>query len=184
MKLSSASKRAIERNYYQSCEWFCDFKESGIEGIGYEKGIHRRDPSSVIKVGDDYFVWYSRSVGPHKGFHTGDEEAKVFPWDYCDIWYAVSKDGYRWEEKGPAVVRGERGAYDDRSVFTPEILEYEGKYYLVYQVVQHPYVNRSFESIAIAVADSPHGPFTKSKEPILTPTKTVFGKARKITDLL
>ena len=38
MKLSSASKRAIERNYYQSCEWFCDFKESGIEGIGYEKG--------------------------------------------------------------------------------------------------------------------------------------------------
>ena len=28
MKLSSASKRAIERNYYQSCEWFCDFKES------------------------------------------------------------------------------------------------------------------------------------------------------------
>ena len=105
--------------------------------------IHRRDPSSVIKVGDDYFVWYSRSVGPHKGFHTGDEEAKVFPWDYCDIWYAVSKDGYRWEEKGPAVVRGERGAYDDRSVFTPEILEYEGKYYLVYQVVQHPYVNRS-----------------------------------------
>lgn len=125
----------------------------------------------MIKVGDDYFVWYSRSVGPHKGFHTGDEEAKVFPWDYCDIWYAVSKDGYRWEEKGPAVVRGERGAYDDRSVFTPEILEYEGKYYLVYQVVQHPYVNRSFESIAIAVADSPHGPFTKSKEPILTPTK-------------
>ena len=79
MKLSSASKRAIERNYYQSCEWFCDFKESGIEGIGYEKGIHRRDPSSVIKVGDDYFVWYSRSVGPHKGFHTGDEEAKYFP---------------------------------------------------------------------------------------------------------
>ena len=32
-------------------------------------------------------------------------------------------------------------------------------------------MNRSFESIAIAVADSPHGPFTKSKEPILTPTK-------------
>ena len=41
----------------------------------------------------------------------------------------------------------------------------------MYQVVQHPYVNRSFENIAIAVADSPDGPFVKSKAPILEPTK-------------
>ena len=171
MKMSSATKRALERNYYQSCEWFCDFKESDVEGIGYEPGVHRRDPSSVLKVGDLYYVWYTKSVGKHVGFHTGDENAKVFPWDFCDIWYAVSKDGYKWEEKGIAVARGEKGEYDDRSVFTPEVLEYEGKYYLVYQVVQHPYVNRSFENIAIAVADSPDGPFVKSKAPILEPTK-------------
>lgn len=38
-------------------------------------------------------------------------------------------------------------------------------------MVQHPYVNRSFEDIAIAVSDSPEGPFVKSKEPILRPTK-------------
>ena len=44
MKMSSATKRALERNYYQSCEWFCDFKESDVEGIGYEPGVHRRDP--------------------------------------------------------------------------------------------------------------------------------------------
>ena len=31
MKMSSATKRALERNYYQSCEWFCDFKESDVE---------------------------------------------------------------------------------------------------------------------------------------------------------
>ena len=171
MKMSSATKRAMERNYYQSCEWFCDFKESDIEGIGYEEGVHRRDPSSVLKIGDLYYVWYSKSYGKHVGFHSGDENAKVFPWDYCDIWYATSEDGYRWEEKGIAVARGEKGSYDDRSVFTPEVLAYDGKYYLVYQVVQHPYVNRSFEDIAIAVSDSPEGPFVKSKEPILRPTK-------------
>lgn len=170
MKLSSATKRAMERNYYQSCEWFCDFNESDVEGIGYEEGVHRRDPSSVLKVGDLYYVWYTKSTGKHVGFHSGDDNAKVFPWDYCDIWYAVSEDGYRWEEKGIAVQRGETGAYDDRSVFTPEALEYEGKYYLVYQVVKSPYKCRSFEYIAMAVSDSPDGPFVKSKEPILAPT--------------
>ena len=62
MKMSSATKRALERNYYQSCEWFCDFKESDVEGIGYEPGVHRRDPSSVLKVGDLYYVWYTKSI--------------------------------------------------------------------------------------------------------------------------
>lgn len=76
MKMSSATKRALERNYYQSCEWFCDFKESDVEGIGYEPGVHRRDPSSVLKVGDLYYVWYTKSVGKHVGFHTGDETQK------------------------------------------------------------------------------------------------------------
>lgn len=45
------------------------------------------------------------------------------------------------------------------------------KLYLVYQVVQFPYKVRSFENIAIAWADSPNGPWTKSPEPILTPSK-------------
>ncbi|MZK52065.1 glycoside hydrolase family 117 protein [Clostridium beijerinckii] len=171
MKMSSATKRALKRNYYQSSDWFCDFKESDVEGIGFEENVHRRDPSSVIKVGDLYYVWYTKSEGESVGFNTGDDDAKVFPWDQCDIWYATSKDGYKWEEKGPAVTRGEKGEYDDRSVFTPEILEYNGMYYLVYQTVQAPYRVRSFENIAIAKACSPDGPFEKSKTPILEPTK-------------
>lgn len=99
MKMSSATKRAMERNYYQGCEWFCDFKESDIEGIGYEEGVHRRDPSSVLKIGDLYYVWYSKSYGKHVGFHSGDENAKVFPWDYCDIWYATSEDAIVGKKK-------------------------------------------------------------------------------------
>lgn len=170
MKLSSATKRAIERNYFQSSDWFCDFKESQIEGLAYEEGVHRRDPSSVLKIGSLYYVYYTKSVGAHVGFHSGDENAKVFPWDYCDIWYATSKDGRKWEEQSAVVTRGKAGSYDDRSVFTPEALEYEGKFYLVYQVVKHPYVNRVLENIAIAVADSPNGPFIKSEKPILTPS--------------
>lgn len=171
-KLSSATKRAIAGDYFRSCEWFCDFRESPVEGdLNFEEGTHRRDPSSVLKVGDTYYVWYTKSKGDAVGFHTGDLDAKVFPWDQCDVWYATSKDGYKWEEKGVAVARGEKGSYDDRSVFTPEAMEHEGKFYLVYQVIQSPYLLRSYESIAIAVSDSPDGPFVKSEKPILEPTK-------------
>ncbi len=168
--MSSATKRAIERDYFQSSEWFCDFKESEIKGLEKEQGIHRRDPSSVLKVGDTYYVYYSKSYGAHVGFHSGDLNAKVFPWDYTEIWYATSKDTYTWEEQGVAVTRGETGRYDARSVFTPEAMKYDGKYYIVYQTVEDPYVNRVFENIAIAVSDSPEGPFVKSDAPILCPT--------------
>ncbi len=170
-KMSAATKRAIERNYFQSSDWFCDFQETELKGLGYEKGIHRRDPSSVLKVGDLYYVWYSKSVGPHVGFGTPDENAKVFPWDHTEIWYATSPDGYTWTEQGMALGRGEPGTYDDRSVFTPEILFYDDMFYLVYQVVQSPYKVRSFESIAIAKSKTPGGPFERSAKPILEPQK-------------
>ncbi|WP_010168552.1 glycoside hydrolase family 117 protein [Candidatus Epulonipiscium viviparus] len=170
MKKSLATIRAEERNYFQSPKWFCDFVEKPIQGLEREEGVHRRDPSSIIKVDNLYYVYYTKSYGPHVGFNTGDLNAKVFPWDYSEIWVATSEDGYVWEEKGVAVTRGEAGRYDDRSVFTVEVMKYDGKYYLVYQTVQHPYVNRSFENIAIAWSDNPLGPFQKSDEPILRPT--------------
>lgn len=172
MCISSATKRAMERKYFESDgKWFCDFRESEINGLEPEEGVHRRDPSSILKVDDTYYVWYSKSYGKHVGFRTGDLDAKVFPWDYCDIWYATSKDGYTWQEQGIAVQRGEKGSYDERSVFTPEAMTYDGKFYLVYQTVENPYVNRVFESIAIAVSDSVTGPFVKSEKPILEPTR-------------
>ncbi len=170
MKKSLATIRAEERNYFQSSDWFCDFRESEIKGLEREEGIHRRDPSSVIEIDGVYYVYYTKSYGPHVGFNTGDLNAKVFPWDYSEIWCATSTDGYTWEERGIAVKRGEAGRYDDRSVFTAEVMKYDGKIWLVYQTVQHPYVNRSFENIAIAWANSPLDEFTKSDAPILCPT--------------
>ena len=46
--------------------------------------------------------------------------------------------------------RGPKGSFDGRAVFTPEILAHEGKSYLVYQVVQFPYVNRVKEHVGMA----------------------------------
>lgn len=173
MKLqSSATKRALERNYFKSSDWYCDFKTSPVIGLGPEEGVHRRDPSSLIKVNDTYYVYYSKSYGEHVGFGTGDPNAKVFPWDYCDLWFATSKDAKTWEEKGIAVARGNKGNYDDRSVFTPEVLAHNGKYYLVYQCVKHPYVCRVKNTIGMAVSQNPAGPFTKLSNPILFASET------------
>lgn len=168
-KLSAASQRAL--GYAGEIGFYCGFGYAPAPGLGYEDNIHRRDPTSVIKVDDTYYVWYTRSEGPHYGYWTGDPEKKVWPWDQAELWYATSPDGIEWTEQGCAVSTGARGTYDDRSVFTPEILAHGGMFYLVYQVVQHPYHHRGFESIALAKAPSPDGPWSKSGAPILEPEK-------------
>lgn len=32
--------------------------------LAYEEGVVRRDPSAMLKIGDTYYVWYSKSYGP------------------------------------------------------------------------------------------------------------------------
>lgn len=170
-KLSAATIRA--RNYKRDDEWYCEIVSKAITGDLAEErdGMVRRDPSAVIKVDGTYHVWYSKSTGKSYGFGSGDPDNKTFPWDHCDVWHATSEDGWHWLEQGVAVERGARGDYDDRSIFTPEVLAHDGRYYLVYQVVKSPYVRRSFEKVSMAVADSPDGPWKKAPEPILEPTE-------------
>ncbi|MFB9292680.1 glycoside hydrolase family 117 protein [Persicitalea jodogahamensis] len=167
--LSEASKRALAWSKDLGNEWFIEFgKLEPLKGdLAYEEGVVRRDPSAIIKANGKYYVWYTKSVGPTQGFAGDVEEDKVFPWDRSDIWYATSEDGWTWKEEGMAVGRGPKGTYDARSIFTTEIMEWEGKYYLCYQVVESPYNVRVKENISLAWADSPDGPWTKSKEPIV-----------------
>lgn len=169
--LSAASKRALAWPDLGN-EWFLEYNTYDLKGdFAYEKGIVRRDPSAILKIDGKYFVWYTRSTGPTQGFGGDIETEKVFPWDRCDIWYASSADGWTWKEEGLAVSRGEKGAYDDRSIFTVEIMEWEGIYYLCYQTVKSPYNVRVKNQVGLAWSDSPHGPWTKSEEPILSPAE-------------
>jgi hypothetical protein len=73
---------------------------------------------------------------------------------------------------------GEEGSFDSHAVFTPNILAYEGKYYLYYTGVKPTPGNpdKEFENnsetditaIGLAVADSPDGPFVRTKNnPVL-----------------
>lgn len=169
-KLSAASKRALERNYHKNADWFGRFSTQTLQGdFSFEEGVTRRDPSKVLLIDGLYYTWYSKAVGPSYGFGTGDPDKKVFPWDKTEIWYATSKDGNTWKEQGLAVGRGAKDSFDDRSVFTPEVLAHNGQYYLVYQTIKAPYLNRTKNQVGMAYANSPHGPWTKLNKPILSP---------------
>lgn len=177
--------------------WNLNFKTTNVFGdLANNTSYSRRDPSKIIEVEGTYYVYYTRGNATSShwfntnwgGYIPGvtPESDKAFTWDYCDIYYATSKDGYTWTEQGTAVLRGDSGSYDDRSVFTPEVLAYNDKYYLVYQVVKSPYIERVKNNVAMAVSDSPEGPFIKLDEPILRPTNngkwTEGSRDRKDTD--
>lgn len=155
----------------QGSEFFSAFKYSRLGGLGKEAGVTRRDPSKVIRVGDKYIVWYTRRKTAEAwcGIEQASETRPAWAWDMADIWYAESADGFHWRERGPAVVRGAPGSYDDRSVFTPDILVHDGKYYLYYQVIQGVWTHRARHQIGMAWAESPHGPWTKLDQPVLQP---------------
>ncbi len=183
LKIKSVATTRWE-NYLTSCtvynnpnipdndDWNVSFTDTELEGDFAPNSTYtRRDPSAVIQHNGLYYVWYSYKLSqPSTYFGTNNENDNVFPWDYCDLYYATSTDGYDWHEQGVAVARGASGSFDDRSVFTPEVFVHENKFYLIYQAVQHPYIERVKNTVAMAVADSPNGPWTKLDEPILRAT--------------
>ena len=135
-----------------------NFTYSDLPGLEPSATVMRRDPSDVIKVGDDYFVWYTKGAV----FHGYDST----------IWYATSRDGHTWTERGEALVRGGKDSWDEQSVFTPSILMGEGKYWLFFTAVPKPFTNEgdrvTKSAIGVAVADQPEGPWKKlSHNPVL-----------------
>ncbi|MEM0994158.1 MAG: family 43 glycosylhydrolase [Bacteroidota bacterium] len=146
-------------------DWQIAFDRSNLRGdLAPNVTYTRRDPSSVLRVNGKYYVWYSYSLT--------DGAGKTAPWDLNDLYYASSEDGYVWEEHGPAIERGPAGTYDHRSAFTTEVFHHEGLFYLVYQAAADLDGVYGRNTIAMAYASSPHGPWTKLAEPILTPTYT------------
>ncbi|WP_430934686.1 family 43 glycosylhydrolase [Saccharicrinis sp. 156] len=119
-----------------------------LQGIGLEKGVMRRDPSDIIKVSDRYYVWYSK--GPKSSGYD------------ATVWYATSSDGVNWTEKGMAIDKNpEAGAWDEASVFTPNILVAESKYWLFFTGISKNPKMKPDSKIGMAVSDSPDGPWER-----------------------
>ena len=135
------------------------FKYSEITGIGHEHGITRRDPSDIIKVGDTWFVYYTKVIGKSPGY-------------WGTIWYATSGDeGRTWKEQGEALGIGEPGTFDSFGTFTPNIYQKNHKYYLFFTGVKPTqgrmdgsFENNSFNditAIGLATSEYPNGPFKR-----------------------
>ncbi|MCP5522971.1 MAG: family 43 glycosylhydrolase [Verrucomicrobiales bacterium] len=141
------------------------FHYAPLKGLGPERGVTRRDPSDVIRWRDRYYVWYTKTDLSRSGYN-------------ATVWCAVSEDGESWREAGESLARGPKGAWDSYSVFTPNILEACGRFYLFYTAVKPTPGNPDeiFENnnttditaIGVAVADSPDGLFQRvGPKPVL-----------------
>jgi hypothetical protein len=152
------------------------FRFQPAGGLGRTEGITRRDPSDVIKVGDTYFVWYTRVDQDKLPVKYKRLRASGY---VGTVWYAVSKDeGHTWTERGKALGPGPAGAFDSLAVFTPNIVKFNDRYWLYYTGVkltpgEDVFENNSmneFAAIGVAVEDSPDGSFKRiTNEPILSP---------------
>ena len=148
------------------------------KGLGLEKGITRRDPSDIILVDGVYYVYYTKVI--QSSLPRSSRRLRTTGY-VGTIWCASSTDeGRTWKESGPVLGKGPAGAFDSFAVFTPNILEYEGRFYLYYTGVAPTRAGgKTFENnsrtdrtaIGVAVADSPRGPFRRiSTEPVLSPS--------------
>lgn len=149
---------------------FTSFKYTRIEGFDYNDGngtISRRDPSKIIFENGQYYIWYTKrdSLLPPQGAAHCTDKIPSTDWDLADIWYATSKDGFSWEEQGIAVPRPPKPMVGWRSVCTPDILIWKGKYYLYYQAFMEASGTKGDNCpLTAAYADSPDGPWIACNE--------------------
>lgn len=180
--LSSAMERMFDypAPRVQDNELFSQFKYTQLEGFEYNGGdgtISRRDPSRPIRVDGKYYVWYTKrdTVAPPVGARNADQATESIPstdWDLCEIWYATSEDGFTWKEEGVAVPRPPKPNIGWRSVATPDILVWKGKYYLYYQAFNEPSGTKGdWCPVALSYSDSPDGPWTPVNRQVIP-----FGK--------
>ncbi|RJE72476.1 family 43 glycosylhydrolase [Reichenbachiella sp. MSK19-1] len=150
-------------------ELYTSFAYTKLEGFDYNGGdgtISRRDPSKVIKENGKYYVWYTKrhTVAPPVGYANADQSTDEIPsadWDLAEIWYATSVDGVTWQEQGVAVPRPPKPEVGWRSVSTPDILRFKGKYYLYYQGFMEASGKKGDHCpVTASYADSPDGPWT------------------------
>ncbi len=153
-------------------ELYSNFQYTPLKGLELSESISRRDPTKVIKVDGVYHVWYTsrRTSEKPEGLNKATDTKPGTDWDMADIWHASSKDGWTWvEDQSPAVRRPPAPEPGSRSICTPGILEWKGKFYLYFQAYAPMVGGQVYCPVRVAVADSPKGPWTHHPEPVLIP---------------
>lgn len=108
--------------------------KKGVIPKGYYQNPLMEGADPFILADEDKYYLYATNA---------DDGFKVF----------VSEDMSEWEDKGYCLQKG--NVKGDKWFWAPEIIKKDNKYYMVYSSEEH---------IAIAVADSPLGPFTQKEK--------------------
>ena len=174
-RLSAAMERSFKRWPTPRPEdnpLYSQFRYTPLEGFDYSGGdgtVSRRDPSMVVFENGRYYVWYTRRRTPAcRGPERHTDTVPAADWDLAEIWYATSEDGFVWREEGVAVPRPPAPHPGWRSVATPGILKFGGRFYLYYQAfLEPPMVRGDWCPIAVSHADSPDGPWTPTHQEVL-----------------
>jgi len=142
-------------------ELYSNFKYTPLKGLPMSGNISRRDPTKILKIDGLYHIWYThRDTAPPVGPQKATETVPSFDWDLAEIWHATSKNGFTWKEEGVAVKRLPKPQYGWRSISTPDILPWKGKFYLYYQGFNEiPGLKGDRAAVTAAVSDSVWGPF-------------------------
>lgn len=173
--LSKATKRIFleyDTPYPRTNQLYSSFKYSPIKGFDYHNGdgtISRRDPSKIIFENGKYYVWYTHreTPTPPVGAKNCNDTLPSTDWDLAEIWYATSEDGFNWKEQGVAVPRPPKPDLGWRSVCTPDILKYKGKFYLYYQsFIEASGTKGDYCPISTSYSDSPNGPWKATNKPL------------------
>lgn len=175
LPLSSSMKRLYE--YWQGLrpeenELFTNFKFTRLKGFEYnneDATLTRRDASRIIKYKDLYYVYYTKreTATRHMGNANATETIPGWDWDLSDIWCATSKDGFTWHEKGVAVKRPEAPIIGFRTVCTPEILIWKGKFYIYFQAYTKMSTKGDDCCVSVAYSNDPGKEFTKLNKPVI-----------------
>ncbi len=157
----------------QGNELYTQFKYTALQGLDYHDNdgtVTRRDPTRIIKANGKYYMWYTLR-NTETTFQGADNATETIPsvdWDLCDIGYATSTDGISWEEQGVAVHRPEKPNIGWRSISTPDVLYFKGKYYIYYQAFSEISGKQGDDCpVSVAWADSPDGPWTSVNKVIV-----------------
>lgn len=132
---------------------------------------HRLDPSSIIRVGGTYYIYYTRlQVGVDL---SGSWENIL---DGAEIWYATAPSlTGPWTEQAAVLVpnAGNAAAWDHNCVFTPEIIVDGGMFYLFFNAMNGAALSSNKDGIGVATSADPAGPFTKyASNPVVSPSVT------------
>ena len=107
------------------------------------------DPFVLLYEGK-YYMYCTKEI-PKELKYKNDFDTSCAEGD--GVFVYVSDDLKNWEKLGYALKKGD--SIGEKWFWAPEILEYRGKFYMVYASEEH---------IAIAVADHPAGPFTQKEK--------------------